>query len=608
VVIGVIPVLLGVALLAGAAPRPLVIDYPPNGAVFPPEITAPTVLWTDADRPTGPWTLRVDFAGASLHFSIPAGPARWTPEPAVWEHIKTHSVDTPATIAIGDARVQIHTSRDPAGAPIFYRDVPLMPSEVEKGVIKPLAPAAIPLIAWRLRDLAEPRSRLVMHGLHSCANCHSFSRDGKTLGMDVDGPENDKGTYAIAPVSPRMTISNADVITWNAFPGKPPGARTIGFLSQISPDGQYAVTTVNEQVYVANFPDFRFLQVFYPTRGILAVYNRATREMRALPGADDPRYVHTDAVWSPDGKFLVFARAAAMDPYQPGRPAAAFANDPNETQIRYDLYRIPSANGHGGRPEAIAGASANGMSNSFPRVSPDGRWIVYVQSRNGQLLRPDSRLYIVPAAGGRAREMRCNTPLMNSWHSFSPNGRWMVFATKSRSPYTRMMLTHIDEDGNDSPPVLVENAAADDRAVNLPEFVNIPPGGLLTIDVPASEFYRLFDSALDLESKGRLADAIVEWRKALALDPDNAKARTNLGIALWRTGAPDAAIAELRRAVQLKPDYPEARNNLGIVLVRKEQYAEAIEHFRAALRLRPDSAETRHNLDVAVRLSRDRER
>jgi hypothetical protein len=599
---GLTTALLGAALLAGAAPRPIVIDYPLNGAVFPPEITAPTILWTDPDRPAGPWTLSVDLTAASLQFTIPAGAARWTPAPDVWARIKANSVSAPATIAIGAARIAIHTSRDPAGAPIFYRDVPLMPSEVEKGVIKPLAPAAIPLIAWRLRDLAEPRSRLVMHGLHSCANCHSFSRDGKTLGMDLDGPENDKGTYAIAPVSPRMTISNTDVITWNSFPSKPPGAHTIGFLSQISPDGQYAVTTVNEQVYVANFPDYRFLQVFYPTRGILAFFNRATREMRALAGADDPRYVHTDAVWSPDGKFLVFARAAAMDPYQPGRPAAAFANDPNETQIRYDLYRIPFANGQGGRPEPIAGASTNGVSNSFPRVSPDGRWLVFVQSRNGQLLRPDSRLFIVPAAGGRAREMRCNTPLMNSWHSFSPNGRWMVFATKSRSPYTRMMLTHIDEDGNDSPPVLVENAAADDRAVNLPEFVNIPPGGLLSIDVPASEFYRLFDSALDLEAKGRLADAIVEWRKALALDADNAKARTNLGIALWRTGQPDAAVAELRRAVQLKPDYPEARNNLGIVLVRTERYAEAIEHFRAALQLRPDSAETRHNLEVALRL------
>ena len=41
------------------------------------------------------------------------------------------------------------------------------------------------------------------------------------------------------------------------------------------------------------------------------------------------------------------------------------------------------------------------MSNSFPKISPDGRWIVYVQARNGQLMRPDSQLFIVPAAGGR---------------------------------------------------------------------------------------------------------------------------------------------------------------------------------------------------------------
>ena len=41
--------------------------------------------------------------------------------------------------------------------------------------------------------------------------------------------------------------------------------------------------------------------------------------------------------------------------------------------------------------------------------------------------------------------MNCNTPLMNSWHSFSPNGRWLVFSSKSRSPYTQMFLTHIDE-------------------------------------------------------------------------------------------------------------------------------------------------------------------
>jgi hypothetical protein len=104
------------------------------------------------------------------------------------------------------------------GAPIFYRDVLLMPSEQEKGVIKPLAQNALPLIAWRLHDITEPRSRLLLTGLHTCANCHSFSRDGKTLGMDLDGPQDDKGLYALATIKPEMAIRNQDVISGESVP------------------------------------------------------------------------------------------------------------------------------------------------------------------------------------------------------------------------------------------------------------------------------------------------------------------------------------------------------------------------------------------------------
>ena len=95
-------------------------------------------------------------------------------------------------------------------------------------------------------------------------------------------------------------------------------------MSQVSPDGKYVVTTVNTadrapqtNYYVVNFKDYRFLQVFYPTRGILAWYSRETGRREPLPGADDPRYVQTDGVWSPDGSYLVFARAEAKEPYPP---------------------------------------------------------------------------------------------------------------------------------------------------------------------------------------------------------------------------------------------------------------------------------------------------
>jgi hypothetical protein len=46
-----------------------------------------------------------------------------------------------------------------------------------------------------------------------------------------------------------------------------------------------------------------------------------------------------------------------------------------------------------------------------------------------------------------------------------------------------MYLTHIDADGNDSPAIIIDNATAANRAVNLPEFVNIAGDGIEDIQV-----------------------------------------------------------------------------------------------------------------------------
>jgi len=619
---------------------PITIDYPADASVFPPEFTAPTVLWRDAADGAAVWRVNAEFADGSPPIQATSWGERmsagqidplcvgetneapkltaqqavthtWIPDARTWTAIKEHSGERPATVLITGFRdtelkhpvsrgqFTLQTSKDPVSAPIFYRDVPLMPSETEKGVIKPLAARALPLVKWRLRYVGESSSRVLLDGLHTCANCHSFSRDGKTLGMDLDGPQNDKGLYAIASIAPRVSIRNEDVISWDAFRDQSEKDMRIGFMSQVSPDGQYVVTTVNVAFYATNFKDYRFLQVFYPTRGVLAFYHRATGRAQALPGADDPRYVHTDAVWSPDGKYLVFARAEAKEPYSPGAKAAEYANDPNEIQIRYDLYRIPFNGGKGGRPEAIPGASHNGKSNTFPKISPDGRWIVFVQCRNGQLMRPDSQLYIVPAEGGQARRMQCNTPLMNSWHSFSPTGRWLVFSSKARSPYTQMYLTHLDDEGNASPAILIENATAANRAVNIPEFVNIPPGGLLGIDVPAAEFYRLYDQALELTLKGQDDAAIAEWKKALEITPGDAKARNNLGAVLLKKGLSDEAAAQFEKALEFNPGSANAHNNLALILSWKGRIDEAVGHWQKAIEINPGFVDARYNLGGA---------
>jgi tetratricopeptide (TPR) repeat protein len=608
---------------------PISIDYPLDGSIFPPGITPPTFLWRDAAAVS--WHIDVTFSdgGPPIHVlakgerlrvgeidrecisstnELPkltpqqAASWTWTPDSTTWTAIQAHSKEMPAKVTItgysnsrtpsSRSNISLTTSKDPVGGLIFYRDVPLMPSEGANGSVQPLPPSAIHLIHWRVRDIRQPVSRTVLKDMPTCANCHSFSGDGKTMGIDIDGPSNDKGLYAIASVKPHVSIQNKDIVQWNT--DGQVGQTRVGFMSQVSPDGKYVVSTfagpsldVSKSYFITNFKDYRFLQVFYPTRGILEWYSRATGKRQPLPGADDPRYVQTDGVWSPDSKYIVFARAEAKDPHQEGQKPAIHANDPNETPIQYDLYRIPFNDGRGGVPEPIIGASQNGMSNNFPKVSPDGRWIVFVQCHNGQLMRPDSQLFIVPFGGGEARRLRANTPLMNSWHSFSPNGRWLVFSSKARSPYTQMYLTHLNADGSDSPAILIDNATAANRAVNIPEFVNIPSDGMLDIQVPAVDLYKLMGQAMDLEAEGKNSEALMLWRKALSLDPNDARVQNGLGLSLYIDGKVEESFDHLRQAIRINPQFVESRFNLGKFLLQQGHPEEALPELEYTLQLRP---------------------
>lgn len=654
-------------LLRGAAPQEsadrlatISIDYPAQGSVFPPEITPPTFLWRDAVANVASWSIDVGFADGSpaIHVQSAGEPMHigeidpeaissnnelpkltpeqaaahtWTPDASAWRTIKNRSVASPATIVIAGFRggelkqpvssgkVSIETSREPAGAPIFYRDVPLMPNQGKKGVITPLAPEAIGLIKWRLRYLDEPGSHVVMEKISTCANCHSFSADGKTLGLDVDGPQNDHGLYALIPVAKKTAIRTQDVIKWPTVRDPAIPRLRAAFMSQISPDGRYVLSTIDDaaaaqrlsgrtledKYYVSNFLDYRFLQVFYPTRGTLAWYDRQTNRLQRLPGADDARYVQAGGVWSPDGKYVVFMRAEAKNPYPPGVPLALYANDPKETQIQYDLYRIPFNDGKGGQPERIRGASENGMSNSFPKVSPDGRWVVFVQARNGMVMRPDGKLYIVPPQGGEARLMNCNTRLMNSWHSFSPNGRWLAFSSKSRSPYTQLYLTHVDANGNDTPPILVDKTTAANRAVNLPEFANIPKGGLERIDPVANAYYKMETTAFDLMTKNQFAEAIPMWRDALAKDPSDGRAHLNLAYSLGQTSQARESMAEYRRACDLSPDDPIAFAQFALALAQDGKPEEAIANYRKSLALDAGNAGVQADFGAILAASGD---
>ena len=95
---------------------------------------------------------------------------------------------------------------------------------------------------------------------------------------------------------------------------------------------------------------------------------------------------------------------------------------------------------------------------------------------------------------------------------------------------------------------------------------------------------------------GRSEAAIASLEKALAIAPDDAEARNNLGILLAGQGRDAEAIACFSRAATLAPRHADVRNNLGILLGRTGRPAEALEAFEQAIRLRPSHAQTHFNL------------
>jgi tetratricopeptide (TPR) repeat protein len=574
----------------------LAIDYPLDETLFPPESVPPTFRWEDGRSNSDAWLVTIEFDDGGNNSSYPSQRPEWTPSAEQWEEIKRRSLRSKAKVTIlGGNRalperilsvggISFGTSDDEVGAPIFYREVNLPFIDAVKDPSR---------IRWRFGAISSTtQPPVVLENLPVCGNCHSFSADGSILGMDVDYA-NDKGSYAIAPVAEEIVLDKSKIITWADYK-REDETPTFGLLAQVSPDGRYVVSTVKDQSVFVPKPDLTFSQLFFPIQGILVVYDRQTGTFNALPGADDAGFVQSNPTWSPDGKYIVFARSSAyrLKNVRERRSALLTPQDCTEflaegKKFLFDLYRIPFNGGKGGKAEPLEGASRNGMSNYFARYSPDGKWIVFCRAASYMLLQPDSELYIVRAEGGEARRLRCNTRRMNSWHSWSPNGKWLVFSSKANSAYTQLFLTHINEEGRSTPPVLLSHFTSPDRAANIPEFVNISPDALAGIREAFVDDYSYARAGSETLKYGDPASAEVALRKALKINPRNANAHNNLGTILAERGFFEEAWAHFREAIEADPNQRDSHSNLGSVLIRQGKLEEAILQYREALRLDP---------------------
>lgn len=605
----------GAPVEAVATESKMKINYPLDEAMFPPEIIAPTFLWEDTTPSVDRWVL--SFQATSSVQSFLCKEPSWRPDQETWQEMKKISVEKPLSVTVtgfskkqnekplSASSVRISTSTDEVGAPIFFREVilPFLDAVIDPSKIR-----------WRFGSIdSEEQPPIVLEGLPVCGNCHSFSQDGSLLAMDVDYA-NSKASYVITRTQEEMKLNTSDIITWNDF-RKEDREQTYGLLSQISPDGRYVLSTVKDKSVFVPIEDLYYSQLFFPIKGIIACYDRVEEKYIPLKGADDPQYVQSNPTWSPDGKTILFARTQAYDlKNTQGQGKTLLTREECKEFVedgkpfKFKLYKVDFNEGQGGEAAPLEGASEEGVSNYFPKYSPDGKWLVFCKASDYMLLRGDSRLYIMPAQGGEPRLMRCNTDQMNSWHSWSPNGKWLVFSSKANGPYTQLWLTHIDVNGESTPPVVLAHFTGPDRAANIPEFVNRPADSIRTITPQFLNDLSWCRAGDEYFRNHKPQEALTNYLYALTINPDCYQAHQKIGFLYFNVfDRLQEGVSHMEKALKIEPRYAMTHFDYGMACFHMKNYKAAKAHIAEAIRLIPngidkqyDSAEMRFQLGRAI--------
>jgi hypothetical protein len=183
-------------------------------------------------------------------------------------------------------------------------------------------------------------------------------------------------------------------------------------------------------------------------------YDIGEARIKTAPAIADKKRLETYPAWTPNGKVLYFCSAPLLWEGTPTVPPARFR------EVKYNLMRISYdvETDRWGTLETVLSAADTGLSILLPRVSPDGRFLLFCMAEYGcfPIYQPTSDLYLMDLQTGAYRKATINSDYADAWHSWSSNSRWIVFSSKRDGGlFTRTFISHVDADGRTGKPFIL---------------------------------------------------------------------------------------------------------------------------------------------------------
>lgn len=284
-----------------------------------------------------------------------------------------------------------------------------------------------------------------------CVNCHNYQAyDTQRMLFHVRGQHG--GTVVVeGDKAHKVAIRHDSILAAGVYPSWHPTLPLVAFSTNKT--GQVFHMYHREKIEVLD------------EASDLLLYDVEHNAVRHILRSSD--HLETFPCWAPDGRRLYYCSAAL--PHLPeGYSQSDFVT--KYDSLFYNIYSMsfdPTTRQFGA-PRLEVDAASVGKSASVPRVSPDGRYLLFTLGDYGQFhiwhksadlwvkeiqadLESDSHSSLSTLHPSLPHPLSAaNSADADSYHTWSSNGRWVVFASRRvDANYSRVFIAYFDHEGRD---------------------------------------------------------------------------------------------------------------------------------------------------------------